>query len=80
MRPQVAKDNEGNLDPEVPQDTVEVHASFSDENGFFGLTSYLGYAERQLKLSHEWVALAQKTQGVQHEFPWDLWISHIWIQ
>ncbi len=70
VRSQVAKDNEGNLDPAVPQDTVEVNASFSDENGFFGLTSYLGYAERQLKLSHEWVALAQKTQGVQHEFPW----------
>ena len=70
MRSQVAKDNEGNLDPAVPQDTVEVHASFSDEDGFFGLTSYLGYAERQLKLSNEWVALAQKTQGVQHEFPW----------
>jgi molecular chaperone HtpG len=51
--------------------TIEVHATFKDENGFFGLTSYLDYAERELKQSHACAQLAQKQHGVGFEFPWE---------
>jgi hypothetical protein len=71
IRGQVAKNAEGLDQPDLPRNTIEVHATFKDENGFFGLTSYLDYAERELKQNHAWAQLAQKQHGVRFEFPWE---------
>jgi len=71
VRAQVARNAEGIDRPDLPRNTIEVHATFKDENGFFGLTSYLDYAERQLKQNHAWAQLAQKQHGVTFEFPWE---------
>lgn len=70
VRSQPAKDEDGNVNPKLPRDTIEVHATFTEEEGFFGLTSFLDYAEKELRLSHDWVAQAQKREGAPHEFPW----------
>ncbi|MFF2952048.1 ATP-binding protein [Kitasatospora sp. NPDC057965] len=55
---------------DAPQDTVAVHARFTVENGFFGLTSYLKYAEEQLRLSHTWAQRANTREGSKYFFPW----------
>jgi hypothetical protein len=68
--PALGHDKEGNLSEFAPKDTVEVHAYFKSPDGFFGLTSYLNYAEDQLRKSSDWVDTASRTQGVQVEFPW----------
>ena len=70
VRSQIARDREGNADPDLPRSTIEVHAHFTNENGFFGLTSYLDYAEKQLKQSYAWALLAQKKHAAPHQFPW----------
>lgn len=70
VRPKVALDEEGNPNPDLPKDTIEVHAYFQDENGFFGLTSYLSYADEQLRKSYDWVQAAIKTQAAKYDFPW----------
>jgi hypothetical protein len=63
-------DEDGNLTVSAPRDTIEVHARFTDGNGFFGLTSYLDYASVQLKKSFEWAHKSNQTLGVGHVFPW----------
>jgi len=70
VRAQIGRDKDGNSDEKAPRDTIEVHAFFKDENGFFGLTSYLTYVTNQIPKSHEWVQTANRTRGAQHEFPW----------
>lgn len=61
---------EGHLDENAPRDIVEVHAFFTQEDGFFGLTSYLAYAADQLKKSSEWISQSVKQRLAKHEFPW----------
>jgi len=70
VRAQLGRDKDGLPDKTAPRNVVEVHALFTNENGFFGLTSYLRYVEEQLKKSFEWAQLAVKTQASRHEFPW----------
>lgn len=70
VRSQLGRDREGNLDDQAPRDTIEVHARFTNEEGFFALTSYLIYANEQIRKSYDAVKLANRTQGVHHEFPW----------
>jgi hypothetical protein len=70
IRPKTGKDRENNLDPNAPKDTIEVHAYFKEANSFFGLTSYLHYAEEQLKKSYEWAQDTNKKKGIKHNFPW----------
>ncbi len=70
VRPKMGLDDEGNPSPSAPKDTVEVHAFFKSEDGFFGLTSYLAYASGELKRSHDWIAVTKKQKLVEHEFPW----------
>jgi molecular chaperone HtpG len=57
-------------EPAPPLDTIEVFANFSDENGYFGLTSYLSYAERELENSTKLSRLAADEFGSAHEFHW----------
>ncbi len=70
VMPKLGSDEEGQPDEKAPRDTIEVHAYFTDENGFFGLTTYLAYAGSQLRKSHEWITATQKTKKVGHVFPW----------
>jgi len=70
VRSQIGRDREGNPDEKADRDTIEVHAYFTQEDGFFGLTSYLSYAQDQIRKSYEWVKEANKRHGVCHVFPW----------
>lgn len=70
VRPKLGLNEEGLPDEKAPQDTVEVHAFFVKEDGFFGLTSYLSYASDQLKKSHDWIGATLKNKLAKHEFPW----------
>lgn len=70
VRSQIGRDQENNLDENADRDKIEVHAYFTQENGFFGLTSYLSYAQNQIEKSHGWVEEANKRQGARHTFPW----------
>jgi hypothetical protein len=70
VRPKWGVNDEGQADEKSPRDTIEVHAYFTKEDGFFGLTSYLGYAGEQLKKSHEWISNTVKLRLAKHEFPW----------
>lgn len=62
---------EGEYGDEVDhKGTVQVHAYFTDPEGFFGLTSYLQWAENELLQTHEWAKEANERYGVKHRFPW----------
>ncbi|MFE4622511.1 MULTISPECIES: HD domain-containing protein [Streptomyces] len=63
-------DKDGIPSDSAPQDTIAVHATFTDENGFFGLTSYLKYAADQLRKSYDWVQRSNSNQGTKYYFPW----------
>lgn len=63
-------DKDGLPSDSAPQDTIAVHATFTDENGFFGLTSYLKYAADQLRKSNDWVQRSNLNQGTKYYFPW----------
>ena len=54
VRPKLGLNKEGNPDPDAPKDTIEVHAYFTREDGFFGLTSYLKYAAAELRKCNDW--------------------------
>jgi molecular chaperone HtpG len=49
VRAKPGTDREGKASLDVQSDTIEVHARFGQADGFFGLTSYLAYAERELQ-------------------------------
>ena len=70
VRSKCGVNDEGEADETASRDTVEVHAFFTKEDGFFGLTSYLGYANEQLKKSNEWISKTLKLRLAKHEFPW----------
>ena len=70
VRPKWGLNDDGQPDEKAARDTVEVHAYFTKEDGFFGLTSYLAYAGDQLKKSNEWISQTFKLRHSKHEFPW----------
>lgn len=49
---------------------MSVFAKFDNENGFFGLTSYLKYAESQLIQSSHVIAKSNTKLENKYEFPW----------
>lgn len=65
-------DKDGTPSDSAPQDTIAVHATFTNENGFFGLTSYLKYAADQLRKSHEWAQRSNASCGTKYFFPWKI--------
>ncbi|MCD6019084.1 MAG: Chaperone protein HtpG [Bacteroidetes bacterium] len=69
IRPQPKK-KEGIIDNSIPKDTFEVIAFFEDEKGFFGLISYLNYANKQLKENFKYNELANKQSGLNYQYPW----------
>lgn len=68
--PKPALNREGHADTRLQPNTIAVHAKFYNENGFFGLTSYLSYAEKQLQNSFEAVQKANVTIANKLIFPW----------
>ena len=70
IRPMMGLNDEGTPDPTAPKSIIEVHAYFKSPEAFFGLTSFLSYAEEQLKKSHEWAEISQKKYAAHHKFPW----------
>lgn len=70
VRPQLGHNREGALDEDAPKDTIEVHAYFTKESGFFGLTSYLVYAQDQIRKSYEWAQASSRQLAAPHQFPW----------
>jgi hypothetical protein len=63
--------NDDNLpDEKAPKDTIEIYATFTEENGFFGLTSFLSYAASELRKCHEWAEQSKKLKGAKHSFIW----------
>ncbi|MDD5095684.1 MAG: hypothetical protein PHV74_15120 [Dehalococcoidia bacterium] len=46
VRSKLGTNADGEPDPKAPRDTIEIHAFFKKEDGFLGLTAYLGYAAR----------------------------------
>lgn len=70
VRPKVGLNREGTPDDNAPRDTIEVHAFFSEPDGFFGLTSYLVYVKGQLEKSHSWTQDAKRRHASRYDFPW----------
>src|SRR4029078_8784684 len=54
VRAQKGRDDQGRFSENAPRDTIEVFADFQDADAFFGLTTYLNYAEKQLQQVYEW--------------------------
>lgn len=70
VRPKPQKDDDGNVDKSIQSDSIEIIALFENENGFFGLISYLNYAAIQLKENYKLNELANKKFGNNYEYPW----------
>jgi len=68
VRPQrlTAEDGEAVPDPDV----IEVHASFRESEGFFGLTQYLKYASEQIATTHRWAVASEAAGAAGYSFPW----------
>lgn len=52
-----------------PADTLEVHALFSEAEGYFGLDQYIKYSEEQLRLSHKWIEASRIYTDDKYQFP-----------
>jgi len=70
VRAKVAQDREGNASLDIQSDTIEVFATFVDQNGFFGLTSYLQYAEEQVAATYNVLQRSKQRIGRSYLFPW----------
>lgn len=70
LRPQLPRDEEGNIDNSVQSDTIEVFALFTNAEAFFGLKAYLAYAQSELQQSANWADLASGAVDRDYSFPW----------
>lgn len=70
IRPQIKKNKEGVADDSIPKDTLEIIALFEEEKGFFGLVSYINYANKQLKENYKYNEAANKLFGNTFNYPW----------
>ena len=70
VMPRLGINDEGVPDEKAPKDTIEIHATFTEENGFFGLTSFLTYAASELRKCHEWTENSKKQKGSKYSFVW----------
>lgn len=70
VRPALGRDRDGHVSETALSDTVEVHATFKEPDGFFGLTSYLRYA--QIELTRSYIAIQKSSKDVirNYLFPW----------
>ena len=70
VRVKTKKNTEGQFDETIIQDTLEVIALFEKDMGFFGLISYINYANSQLKENFRLNELANNTYGYNFNYPW----------
>lgn len=70
VRVKTKKNSEGLADESIIQDTLEVIALFKNDTGFFGLISYINYANTQLRENFSLNESANKHFGVNYEYPW----------
>lgn len=70
IRPANGLDREGNASATAQPDTIEVFARFENSDGFFGLTSYLSYAKKQLELCQDALKKSEKLLPFPPKFPW----------
>lgn len=70
VRQQTAKDREGNAAPDAQSDTIEIFATFNNEDGFFGINSYIRYASEQLAKTYAALQKSKKLLVRRVEFPW----------
>jgi molecular chaperone HtpG len=70
VRPQPKEDRLGDVSPDIQSDTIEVFADFDSPNGYFGLTSYLQYAGKELQKSYELAEKSKKASPKKLSFPW----------
>lgn len=61
---------DGSVQPEKQSDTIAIYAKFKNEDGYFGLTSYLKYAQTQLNATFNIVRNSNKSARVPLDFPW----------
>jgi molecular chaperone HtpG len=70
VKDQLGRDANGNLDPTVERDTIEVYAYFKHAAGFFSLIQYLRYVDGELKRIAAWAQTAQLRHASTFELPW----------
>lgn len=74
VRAKKKRNEEGNVDPTLEKDTIEITAYFDGADtaeAYFGLSAYLQYTKKEIEKCNEIVAKAQKTEGtVEYKFPW----------
>jgi hypothetical protein len=70
VMPRMGINEEGKPDSKAPRDIIEVYATYTDEDGFFGLTSFLAYVSREIQKCHEWTDKFRNEHGARHEFIW----------
>lgn len=65
---------EGKIDKSLQPDTVEIRAYFDKADqaeAFFGLTSYISYARKELESNYNIIQNSIKMQGTEeYQFPW----------
>jgi molecular chaperone HtpG len=70
VMPRIGLNEDRIPDPKAPKDTIEVHARFTEEDGFFGLTSFLTYAALEIRKCNEWAEGSKKSKAAKHSFLW----------
>ncbi|MFI5852071.1 ATP-binding protein [Micromonospora chalcea] len=70
VRPKRVINSDAESETRTSADTLEVHATFTEGRGFFGLTTYLQYAAQELKKCASWARDSAARFGVEHTFPW----------
>ena len=70
VRKSLPRDDSGNVDARATPDTIAGSATFHDPLGFFSLTEYLHYVQRQLRKSHQWAEHTRSKEALEYLFPW----------
>jgi len=70
VRPQLGMNRDGVASSEIQSATIEIHADFKNSDGFFGLTSYLVYAERELQATNTAILRSAPKLADPPIFPW----------
>lgn len=70
IRPKILSDREGNANAGIQSDTIEVFATFHEENAFFGLNAYLRYAAEQISATYRVLQKHKGGTAKPYTFPW----------
>jgi molecular chaperone HtpG len=70
VRAKMAQDREGNAAADIQSNTIEVFATFTEQNGFFGINSYLRYAEEQIATTYNIMQKTRSKTAKVYDFPW----------